>query len=338
MNRMFAFIWIALKHIKYEIIYYILGARGIFEDLIYSTKNKCEPIRKTGEFAVITGGARGLGAVVVKKLLQCDMHVIIGCRKPEAAENVVKKIRENGIGTGSVTILQIDMASLESIKRFANDVKNKADKLHILINNAGIMFSPYLETEDGFESHWGVNYIGHFYLTHLLLGTLIETSNLSDTNTRIINVTSCAHFAGNKIDFHDVNMKNNYIPSAAYAQSKLAQLMFTKILDHRLKNEGKNVRVLAVHPGIVDTDIFNGTFLKTLFPWVIKLLFKTADQGATSILYTSVSPILNNKGGIYISNCCESPVSKIADDPLQQEQLFKHSLSSLDIIDFGKIN
>lgn len=73
--------------------------------------------------------------------------------------------------------------------------------------SAGIMFPPYTETEDGFESHWAVNYVGHFYLTHLLLAKLIETGNKSDNNTRVINVTSCAHFAGNKIDFNNVNMK-----------------------------------------------------------------------------------------------------------------------------------
>lgn len=337
MNKLFHFLWTFCTHLKYEIIYYILGARGVFEDLVYYKRNKCDPIQKTGEVAVVTGGARGLGAVLVKQLLQCDMHVIIGCRNVDAGKSVVEKIRESGIKSGSSTIFYVDMASLKSIKSFADNVKNETKKLNILINNAGIMFPPYSETEDGFESQWGVNYIGHFYLSHLLLNRLIETGNLSSSNTRIVNVSSCAHFAGHSIDFNNINMKNDYIASAAYAQSKLAQLMFTKELNRQLNEKGVNVRSIAVHPGVVDTDIFNGTFVKIVFPWAIKLFFKTPEQGATSILYAAISPRLNDLGGLYISNCRPSSISKVASDPLQQDKLFKQTLSCLNINQFGEL-
>uniref|UniRef100_A0A1B6MD48 Uncharacterized protein n=1 Tax=Graphocephala atropunctata TaxID=36148 RepID=A0A1B6MD48_9HEMI len=270
-----------LKSVIYTICYYILGTNGIIEDFIFRRYNKCELPRRPEEVAVITGGARGIGAEIVKQLLLCEMHVIIGCRNVSKGTEMVRRLRSQGIISGSTSILPLDMACLDSVRAFATAVLNSRSKLNLLINNAGIMFPPYSETVDGFESQWAVNYLGHFLLCHLLLPLLHRTSS---DNVRIVNVSSCAHQASYPIDFSDINMKKHFITQAAYAQSKLAQIMFTQLLDRELRAIDSRVSVVAVHPGIVNTDIFDGTLMKTVMPWAPGLLFKTPNEGATTVM------------------------------------------------------
>lgn len=325
-----------LYYIKYQIIYYVVGFVAILEDIFGRSKNKCDLILKSNDVAVITGGARGIGAHVVEELLRCDMHVIIGCRNVSAGSALVHKLRENGLKTGSTSILPLDLQSTSSVRAFAEAVLKTKPVVNILINNAGIMFPPYKETEDGFESQWGVNYVGHFLLTHLLLPRLISSAESS--KSRIINVSSCAHIVTKPFDFSDLNMKKNYIPTAAYAQSKAAQIMFTQYLDRLLQEKNYPVRVYAVHPGIVDTEIFNETLIKILCPYPIRqFLFKRPEEGATSIVYACISPELENTGGVYISNCEVTKPNDYVVDKTVQNKLFEVTKDVLNIEHFGSI-
>ncbi|XP_046665966.1 retinol dehydrogenase 12 [Homalodisca vitripennis] len=317
-----------LKSLKYTIYYYMLGTVGIIEDFFYRRYNKCELQNRTDEVAVITGGARGIGAEVVKKLLLCDMHVIIGCRDVSKGTEMVRGLRAQGITSGSTSILPLDMACLDSVRAFATAVLHSRPRLDLLINNAGIMFPPYSETVDGFESQWAVNYLGHFLLSHLLLAWLHQSPS---NNPRIVNISSCAHHASFPIDFSDINMRKRFITQAAYAQSKLAQLMFTQLLHRELRAIDSRVSVVAAHPGIVDTDLFNGTLMKTVMPWAPGLLFKTPEEGATTVMYAA----LHARGGDYISNCRSVYMSTLARDKRKQKELFSHSLHSLGINSFG---
>ncbi|XP_054263405.1 dehydrogenase/reductase SDR family member on chromosome X-like [Macrosteles quadrilineatus] len=319
-----------LRILFYPVYYYFLGTFAIIEDIFLRRYNKCELKTRSGDVAVITGGARGIGAAVVKKLLQCEMHVVIGCRNVSAGSEMVRKLRAEGITSGSTSILPLDMASLDSVTAFATAVLNSRPKVHLLINNAGIMFTPYEETVDGFESQWAVNYLGHFLLCHLLLRRLHETAQ-TDGIARIVNVTSCAHHAAYPIDYDNINMKYNFITQAAYAQSKAAQLMFTLHLDRALRKMDSQVRVVAVHPGIVNTDLFNGTYMKIIMPWAPGLLFKSAEEGATTVMFAA----LHAKGGDYISNARSASISKLAQDQQAQVQLFNHSKRTLGILSFG---
>nr|CAD7568537.1 unnamed protein product [Timema californicum] len=278
------------------------------------------PLR-SGDVAVITGGARGVGASVVTKLLQCDMHVVIGCRDVKAGQKLIEGLRVSGVTSGSAECFPLDMTSHASVRMFAESVLQKCPKIHVLINNAGIMFVPFSLTEDGFESHFAVNYLSHCLLTHLLLPRLKASSMGRYTNCRVVNVSSCAHMAGT-IYFDDFNMKESYLPSAAYAQSKLAQILFTRALERRLRRETAPVQAHAVHPGVVNTDIFNGTFFKRVFPWVIRLFFKSQDEGALPVLYAAVSTELEGKGGTYISNCRVTQTGDLADSEELQEKLW----------------
>lgn len=159
-----------------------------------------------GKLAIITGGNRGIGLSVVKKLLQCDITVVMGVRDPIAARKSV----ESFVGAAAATELQrvhyerLDIGSMKSVRQFADAVKRKFTKIDILINNAGIMAAPFALTVDNFESQLAINYLGHFLLTHLLLPELKAAGSATGAAARIVNVSSCVHKLGH-IDFNDVH-------------------------------------------------------------------------------------------------------------------------------------
>ncbi|KAL0272735.1 UNVERIFIED_CONTAM: hypothetical protein PYX00_005596 [Menopon gallinae] len=325
----------ALQALRYEFVYWMYGTAALVDDIFYSFKNKLNVLpTKTGEVAVITGGTKGIGYEVVKKLLECDMHVIIGCLEIEDGRQAVHSIRCKGLCTGSTELFEVDTSSMKSVRNFARNVKCATKKINVLINNAGIMSVPFALTEDGFESQLCVNYLGHFLLTHLLLSTLKETGDRSENCSRIVNVSSCAHIPGS-INFDDINYVKQYIPNKAYAQAKLAQLMFAKSVDRKLKAECARVLSFAVHPGIVNTALFNDTPLKRMAPWLPKLLFKTPEQGAVSLVFAAVSDSMEGQGGAYISNCRHAWISPIATNEELQDRLMNCTLEMLNIKEFG---
>lgn len=215
-----------LKHILSELRYSLdmqgAGAGGLIDDWVNIWRNKAVLPDASNKIAVITGGARGIGTEVVRGLLKANMTVVMGVRNPDSVKSMVETM-ENG---ERIRAFPLDLKSLKSVKQFAEKVLNEYPNIHILINNAGIMFGDYSLTEDGFETQLAVNHLSHFYLTHLLLPALKNSGKLSEP-ARIVNVTSCAHFPG-KIYFDDINMKEHYDTTAAYAQSKLAQVINTK--------------------------------------------------------------------------------------------------------------
>lgn len=300
-----------VAELKYQLVYYAIGGAAQVEDFIYARCNKFDVIDKSGEVAVVTGGSRGMGLHVVRMLLQCNMHVIIGCRNTAAGESAIAALRASGVTQGTVECFKLDTASLTSVRAFAKKVISSQPIIHVLVNNAGIMFVPYSLTEDGIESHQAVNYIGHFVLTQELLPSLEKAGHQSpkSTKSRIVNVSSCAYAAG-EIKYADFNNTEGYIASAAYAQSKLAQLISTVHMSRLFSENNIPINVYAVHPGIVDTELFDGTAFKKIFPWFPKLLFKAPEKGAMPIVHAAISPLIENRSGIYISNCRETPVKK----------------------------
>lgn len=208
------------------------GVGGLIDDWINVRRNKVVLPDAAAKIAVITGGARGIGTEVIRGLLQANVRVIMGIRKPEQA----KKLSESMDNGENLEALQLDLKSLRSVKNFADNVLQKYPEIHLLVNNAGIMFGDYKLTEDGVETQLAVNHLSHFYLTHLLLPAL-KKGGATNGPSRFVNVTSCAHYPG-KIYFEDINMKENYDTTAAYAQSKLAQvILFFPFKDFQISKE-----------------------------------------------------------------------------------------------------
>ncbi|XP_059050763.1 retinol dehydrogenase 11-like [Achroia grisella] len=325
-----------LKYILSELRYTLdmqgAGAGGLIDDWVNLRRNKIVLPAANRKIAVVTGGARGIGTEVIRGLLKANMTVIMGIRKPE----LVKTLSETMENGENLYAFQLDLQSLKSVKQFAQNVLKKYHEIHILVNNAGIMFGDYKLTEDGIETQLSVNHISHFYLTHLLLPALKTTGKVGEAS-RVVNVTSCAHYPG-KIYFEDINMNEHYDTTAAYSQSKLAQLMTARYINKLLEEEGSPVKCYAVHPGIVNTDLFEKTLFRKFFPWVMRTFFKSPEKGAISILHACFNKDLENNGGLYISNCIEGISSRYSKNIEHQKKLFVIScdLIGIDSNVYGK--
>ncbi|XP_076676398.1 retinol dehydrogenase 12 [Andrena cerasifolii] len=322
-----------VEQILCEVKYTVVAVTDLIFDWVHAKNNKNEYSSQAGRIAIITGGSRGIAVEVVKMLLEHDMEVIIACRRPAAGEKTILQIRESGISTGKVKVYKMDNASLESVKRFAAEIKRDYKEIHVLINNAGVMFCPYEETVDGFEQQWGVNYLSHFLLTALLL-PLLKAGGLPQQCSRVVNISSCAHLLG-KINFADINhnKQKNFLSGYAYAQSKLALEVFTKKLQNLLKEHKYNVQTYSVHPGIILTELFMHSYLWR-FKSIIKFFLKAPKDGATSIVYAAINKAIENSGGAYITNCRPTSVNPDVLDPSIQDQLLELSLQQAQLKDF----
>lgn len=204
---------------------------------------------QSGRLAVVTGSNSGIGFEAARMLAENGAKVVLACRNLEKG-NAAKKRIEARNPTGGVSILPLDLASLDSVRRFADTFQADQGRLDLLVNNAGVMIPPYSKTADGFELQFGTNHLGHFALTARLMPLLKDA-----TDARIVNVASAAHNFGH-LNFDDLQWeKRKYKRWNAYGDSKLANLYFTYELSRRLKDAGIPIRVTAAHPGYTATDL-----------------------------------------------------------------------------------
>ena len=202
-----------------------------------------------GRIAIVTGASSGIGFEAARVLAKKQAKVIIAVRNLEKGNAAANKIGAQN-RDADVKVMQLDLADLGSVKKFAEAFKTDYAQLDLLINNAGVMIPPYGKTADGFELQFGTNHLGHFALTGSLLELLIDTKG-----SRIVNVSSGAHKVGN-IDFDDLNWeKRNYSSWRAYGDSKIANLYFTYELGKKLKENGAGTIVTAAHPGYTNTEL-----------------------------------------------------------------------------------
>lgn len=249
---------------------------------------------QTGKTVFITGANTGLGYEAAKVLAGKNARVIIGCRSKDKAQRAREEILAVH-GEAEVAIVAINLADLESVGAAAA-VIGKEERLDILINNAGIMMPPFELTPDGFESQFGVNHLGPFALTGLLIDKLRATPG-----ARVVSTSSIAHKRG-KIFFDDINADKQYHSMARYAMSKLANLYFAYELQRRLSAAGDDVISVAAHPGIADTE------LSRYFPRALMLaaplfrpLLNTPAQGAWPTLCAATAQEV--QGGEYYGPC-----------------------------------
>lgn len=271
-----------------------------------------------GKVCLVTGSNSGIGKETALRLARLGAHVIMVCRNEakgkEARDEIISLTKNN-----SIDLLIADLSSQKDIRRLAEEVKAKYNRLDILINNAGLMLTERSETEDGIETTFAVNHLAYFLLTNLLLN-LIKSS----TPARIINVSSDLHYNGN-INFSDLEMKQKYNGLAAYNNSKLANVVFTNELAERLKGTG--VTVNSLHPGVIATNLGvakNSGLLITLFKFA-KMFMKSPEKGAETSLYLATSPEVENVTGKYFDNSKEKIASPKALDKNTQTKLWEIS-------------
>lgn len=202
-----------------------------------------------GRVAVVTGANSGLGLETARAIARRGAHVVLACRNPEKARVAEQEVRAAAGEGDAVETLPLDLASLDSVRAFSDAFRKRHAALHLLVNNAGVMAIPRRLTADGFEMQIGTNHLGHFALTGRLLDLLLATPG-----ARVVNVSSTMHRPG-RIDFDDLHGERSYGAWRAYAQSKLANLLFTFELQRRLARRGASAIAAASHPGYAATHL-----------------------------------------------------------------------------------
>ncbi len=247
-----------------------------------------------GRVAVVTGANSGIGLVTARELARAGARVVLACRNAEKGAAAAREIAA-AAPASEVEVAPLDLASLASVRLFADWFPAEREGLDLLVNNAGVMAPPRRLTADGFELQFGTNHLGHFALTGLLLDRMH-----GHDGARVVTVSSGAHRMG-RIAFDDLQGERRYARWRAYGQSKLANLLFAFELDRRLRAAGSAIRSVAAHPGYAATNLqFAGPpKLDRMFMTVTnRLLAQSAEMGALPILYAATYPGLN--GGMYI--------------------------------------
>ncbi|MEN0065355.1 MAG: oxidoreductase [Myxococcota bacterium] len=251
---------------------------------------------QSGKIIFVTGANTGIGFEAARALAMRGGRVLLGCRNRDKGHDAVQRIKA-AHPDADVELVQIDLMDLASVEQAAKTVAQEP-KLDVLINNAGIMFTPKTFTKDGFESQFGVNHLGHFALTGHLMPKLLETPD-----ARIVNISSTGHRLGNgDLFWDDLDASQAYNPQTRYFASKLANLFFTYELDRRLKAKGSSVIAVAAHPGGADTEL--GRHMSGLFGFLFRMLrpvlmlfMNTSESGAWPTELAAAHPDV--KGGQY---------------------------------------
>jgi NAD(P)-dependent dehydrogenase (short-subunit alcohol dehydrogenase family) len=249
---------------------------------------------QAGRTAVVTGANSGLGLAAARALAAAGAEVVLACRNLEKGEAAVGSIRAELPGA-SLALEELDLSSLASVRDFASRFEAERGGLDLLINNAGVMAPPRRQTADGFELQLGTNHLGHFALTGLLLGRMQGRED-----ARVVTVSSTAHKFG-RISFGNLQGERNYFRWRAYGQSKLANLLFARELDKRLRAAGSNVKSLAAHPGYSSTNLQTAApplLDRTLMKVTNLLVGQSPEMGALPELYAATRPYLD--GGLFI--------------------------------------
>jgi len=244
----------------------------------------------TGKVCVVTGANAGIGKETAIGLAKLGATVVMVCRDAGRAEKALREIKQKS-GNDRVAMMICDLASQKSIRRFADEFRRQHDRLDVLVNNAGVFLRQRSLTEDGIESTFAINHLGYFLVTNLLLDLMKNSAP-----SRIVNVASTAHRYG-KLDVNSWPTGRDYSGFAAYANSKLANVLFTYELARRL--EGTGVTANCLHPGAVASNLFRG--LPGLLEALIRLVTISPERGARTSIYLASSPDVEGVSGKYFA-------------------------------------
>ncbi|WP_458125795.1 SDR family oxidoreductase [Paenibacillus sp. Z3-2] len=274
----------------------------------------------SNQTAIVTGANSGMGLATTIELARQGYSVIMACRSEKRGQEALQEA-ERQSGSSAIELMLCDLGSLESIRQFARTFRERHDSLDVLVNNAGVVMVKRKETSDGFEQSIGINHLGHFLLTLLLIEPLKAAKQ-----GRIVNVSSGAYKAG-KIHFEDPHLHKGYNPIKSYAQSKLANVLFTRALASKMS--GTSVTVNCLHPGAVGTSIGvdrNTGFGTRIMAFVGKLpFFLSPEEGARTAVYLATSPEVVGITGRYFYKQKEQQLKTHAVDDASAERFWTWS-------------
>ncbi len=245
---------------------------------------------QSGKTAIITGSNTGLGYEAAAVLADKGAHVVLAVRNLEKGRHAADRIKAAS-PSAVVTLQQLDLMSLENIHNAADELRANHPRIDLLINNAGVMWTPKGTTTDGFELQFGTNHLGHFALTGQLLENMLPVKG-----SRVVTISSLGHRIRAKIHFDDLKLERNYNRVVSYGQSKLANLMFTYELARRLKAKGAPTIAVAAHPGGSSTELTRNLpgIVRPPFELVTGLLVQSAAMGALPTLRAAADPGVRN--------------------------------------------
>lgn len=280
-----------------------------------------EGVDLTGKTVVITGATSGLGRESARCLAHTGARVVLTGRDAAALADTQAWVREQ-VPQASTATVRMDLTSLESVTAAAAEISDLTPAVHVLMNNAGVMFTPFERTVDGFEMQFGTNHLGHFELTRSLLPALVAADG-----ARVVNLSSEGHRLGD-IDLEDANWEHrDYDKFVAYGASKTANVLHAVELDRRLRDSG--VHAYAVHPGIVATSLArhmdDQDFADLTRRGRTNRQFTTPEYGAATQVWAAVSDDVTPAGGVYLSDCAVAEAAAYAVDEARALQLWQLS-------------
>ncbi|CAG2161532.1 unnamed protein product [Oppiella nova] len=288
------------------------------------------PSSLEGKVCIITGGSRGIGMEVVKTLLRKGCHVITGS---SASDEEIQRRRNSIVDQlgdtmrGRLDMWPLELSSMDSVLQFVRIFKDSSLKLHYLICNGAVMFAPFGLTSDGFETHLAINYFSHCLLISHLIDNLVTSGRECGHKSRIVCVSSGAHRPAS-VRFNDLQSERLYSTYHAYAQSKLAQIMFVYKFHEWLLSRHDMVGAVTItclHPGVCRTDLMKEFNFFNLRPIQALPIFRSAEEGAETTLYATLSSEVEGISGVYLEDCCVTKSSKRSYDKKTQELLWNNT-------------
>ncbi len=279
-----------------------------------TTDEVLDGVDLAGRTVLVTGASAGLGEETTRALATHGARVIMAVRDLDRGRAAAERIRAGASGAVELELGQVDLASLASVRAFADEVLGRHDRLDVLINNAGLMACPFGRTVDGHELQWGTNHLGHFLLANLLRPAL-----LGGSSSRVVSLSSRGH-AFADIDLTDPGFdRTEYTPFIGYGRAKTANALFAVGWDRRYGASGSHA--YAVHPGGIHTELGRHMTADTVASLSERLRqggrvfrWKTVPQGAATSVWAATAPELADHGGAYLEDCHVAPVTGPADD------------------------
>ncbi|KAI3501305.1 hypothetical protein L1887_29170 [Cichorium endivia] len=307
---------------------WIFGRKG---ESGFGASSTAEDVTKgidgTGLTAIVTGASSGIGTETARVLAMHGVHVVMAVRNTETGTRIREAILTEA-PNAKVDVMELDLSSLASVRKFAADYCSLGLPLNILINNAGVMAPPFTLSKDKIELQFATNHLGHFLLTNLLLETMKKTSREHEKEGRIVNVSSEGHrFAYKGIHFDKINDESSYSPMYAYGVSKLANILHANELTRQIKEEKVELTANSLHPGAIATGLLrHHSFLEGVAGWVGKYFLKSIPQGAATTCYVALHPQVKGVSGEYFVDSNIAKRSSLAKDAELSKKLWDFSL------------